>query len=97
MTWVVLFTSFIRRLPKSLGLTAYPVGFPGTMLAGLSRGGESIYFDPYNGGKVLQRHELETMAVARGFGPEDDIYEAADPVSMVSLALRPSEILSLTA
>lgn len=53
-------------------------------MAGLSRNGESIFFDPFNGGRVLQRHELERMAEERGFEPSDEMFEPADPVAMVS-------------
>lgn len=95
MTWVVLFCSFVRRLPQSLGIHAFPVGFPGTMLAALSRGGESIYFDLYNGGKVLDRHGLERMAVERGFDPSNELFEASDPISMVSLSFLRSSRFSL--
>ncbi|GAA6006943.1 hypothetical protein JCM11491_001449 [Sporobolomyces phaffii] len=67
MTLVSIFCSFVRRLPTCRDIEVRPIGFPGTMLAGLrvrgleGKDGEWVFVNPF----AAQRGRLPTRSVLR--------------------------------
>ncbi|GAA5993400.1 hypothetical protein JCM10908_002647 [Rhodotorula pacifica] len=90
MTLVSIFCSLVRRLPvaKELGIRAQMIGYPGTVLAGLSYRdgvGERIYVNVFGEGKVLSPERLRAMLGAMG---QTDSAEFLAPSSAREMCLR---------
>ncbi|GAA5867347.1 hypothetical protein JCM3774_003556 [Rhodotorula dairenensis] len=79
LTLVSIFCSLVRRLPaaRQLGIRAHMIGYPGTVLAGLSyapgpgpgggSGGDArIYINVFGEGKILSPERLRAMLGAMG-------------------------------
>lgn len=81
LTLVSIFCSFVRRLPaaRQLGIRAHMIGYPGTVLAGLSyapgtvaaRGDERVYVNVFGEGKILSAERLRAMLGAMGQADSD--------------------------
>ncbi|BGP16841.1 hypothetical protein JCM10213_003339 [Rhodosporidiobolus nylandii] len=89
MTLVAVFCSLLRRLPvaQRFGICAKPIGFPGTMLAGVFHEGseEVVYLNVYGGGKVIKREAMEAIVRAMG---QPVLPEFFRPASAREMCLR---------
>lgn len=99
MTLVSIFCSLVRRLPaaRALGIEARLIGYPGTVLAGLSygagaaAGGEGvgtedrIYVNVFGQGKILTPERLRAMLGAMGQAESEEFLQPASAREIVSL------------
>lgn len=92
MTLVAIFCSLFKRLPiaSELSIRAKPVGFPGTVLAGLSYEGsdEWVYVNVFARGKILSRETMTVMLRAMGATPTDGFFQPASAREMVHCLFR---------
>ncbi|GAA5839171.1 hypothetical protein JCM11251_003695 [Rhodosporidiobolus azoricus] len=81
MTLVSIFCSLVRRLPlaRSLGISAKPVGFPGTVLASLTyvTTGERVFVNVFSNGTIMSMDTLRTMLRAMGQTPSEEFFRPA--------------------
>lgn len=89
MTLVAIFCSLVRRLPTCRDVEARPIGFPGTVLAGLRiRGGadEWVYVNPFSTlrGRFPTRASLRGMLMAMGTDEDPSFFRPASAREMVS-------------
>lgn len=89
MTLVAIFCSLVRRLPNCRDVEARPIGFPGTVLAGLRiRGGadEWVYVNPFSTlrGRFPTRASLRGMLMAMGTDEDPSFFRPASAREMVS-------------
>lgn len=89
MTLVSIFCSFVRRLPNCQDIEVRPIGFPGTVLAGLRIRGsndEWVYVNPFSAprGRLPTRASLRAMLVSMGTDEEPAFFRAASAREMVS-------------
>lgn len=97
MSLVVIFCSLIRRLPSSFDIQARPIGFPGVLLAGVSRrgsGDDMVYINVFDGGKVLQLSDLTRMLSAMGLTMLPEFLRPATAKEMVRALSDPFICLS---
>lgn len=89
MTLVSIFCSFVRRLPTCQDIEVRPIGFPGTVLAGLRiRGGGSedwVYVNPFSAprGRLPTRAALKAMLVSMGTSEDPSFFRPASAREMV--------------
>ncbi|GAA6017974.1 hypothetical protein JCM10207_002727 [Rhodosporidiobolus poonsookiae] len=80
MTLVAIFCSLVRRLPvaQALKIRVRPIGFPGTVLAGLSFDGsdEWVYVNVF-AQRILSKQTLVTMLRAMGQSPAEHFFQPA--------------------
>ena len=86
MSLVIIFCSLVRRLPASFDIQARPVGFPGVLLAGVSRRGseEMLYVNVFDGGRVLELSDLARMLNAMDLTMQPEFVRPATAKEMVS-------------
>ncbi|GAA6044201.1 hypothetical protein JCM8097_004667 [Rhodosporidiobolus ruineniae] len=86
MTLVAIFCSLIRRLPvaQQLKIRAYPVGFPGTLLAGLKYEGsdEMLYVNVFSAGKIMRADRMKEMLRAMNTPALPEFFQPASARSM---------------
>ncbi|GAA6004309.1 uncharacterized protein JCM10292_001417 [Rhodotorula paludigena] len=89
MTLVAIFCSLVRRLPiaRELGIRARPIGFPGTVLAGLAFDGSSewTYCNVFKGTTIVRPAALREMLAAVG---QPALPEFLEPASAKAMCLR---------
>ncbi|GAA5948476.1 hypothetical protein JCM3765_004896 [Sporobolomyces pararoseus] len=89
MTLVSIFCSFVRRLPNCQDIEVRPIGFPGTVLAGLRIRGSNddwVYVNPFSSprGRLPTRASLRAMLVSMGTDEEPAFFRAASAREMCS-------------
>lgn len=88
MSLVIVFCSLIRRLPPSLNIQAKPIGFPGVLLAGVSKRGatssdDMVFVNVYDSGKVLEQSDLARMLNAMNLTMQPEFLRPATAKEMV--------------
>lgn len=78
------------RFARSLGLTAYGIGFPGHFLVGVRLDGQERVIDPFNSAQVLRQDELMSRLREHVAGEPDDklLRNALQPVSLRAILVR---------
>jgi len=89
MTLVSIFCSFVRRLPTCQDVEVRPIGFPGTVLAGLRVRGieEWVYVNPYAAprARLPTRPALKAMLTAMSLTEQPSFFRPATAREMVRL------------
>lgn len=64
------------------------IGLPGHFILRFSFGGSHVFFDPFNGGKVLSRNDCEAIVKNLGFNFSDEYLEPVSNKQILERMLR---------
>jgi regulator of sirC expression with transglutaminase-like and TPR domain len=73
---------------KRIDLPLHGIGLPGHFIMRFSYGSRHIYFDPFNGGKILTRTDCETIVKNLGFNFSDEYLEPVTNKQILERMLR---------
>ncbi|GAA5912249.1 uncharacterized protein JCM6883_003293 [Sporobolomyces salmoneus] len=93
MTLVSIFCSFVRRLPNCRDLEVKPIGFPGTVLAGLRLKGsqdEWVYVNPFSipRGRLPTKAALWSMLRSMGTEEHEEFFQPSSARKMCARVSR---------
>lgn len=74
ITLSILYVLIGRRI----GIDISGVALPGHFIAGIEKGDETVYLDPYNRGKLMSREECKSLVRRSGYPFSSDMLDSVD-------------------
>ena len=75
-------------ITKRLNLPFFPIGMPGHFILKYEREGESLYIDPFNGGKILTQKDCIDFLTNSGYGFREEYLQKTGNRAILERMIR---------